>query len=206
MSPRLIPIIVSVSCLLWMGQPKHAFSQLTVQQPVFGVTGVTTTVSVPDRGRAHLGSISRARDSRSSFGPFRSGSNIGLDREHTGMSVGVTIHDFEAMDHYLLNQASSTATPRGANLSGNARHALEQLQAQQGGRPAAIPTPPPSATLAKAEKFWLLGQKAENEGKISVAKLHYRIASKYGSHAAKARLAQWDSQQDANSAIATRDR
>lgn len=202
MSPRLILTSLSLSLVLLVSQSDHCNAQLTVQQPVFGVTGVSTTVSVPDRGRAHLGSISRARSSRNSYGPFRSGSNIGVDREHTGMSVGVYIHDFEAMDRYLLSQGTSPTVAPGAQLSGNARHAFEQLQAHHGGSPA--PSTPPSETIAKAEKFWFLGQRAEKEGKLSVAKLHYRIASKYGSNAATVRLAHWDSE-DPASAIAKRD-
>ena len=165
----------------------RAFAQLTVQQPAFSVTGVTTTVSVPDRGRAHLGSISRARDSRSSFGPFRSGSNVGLDREHTGMSVGVYIHDFDEMDRYLLGQASSTSRTR---LSGNAAHAYRQLQSRHGGRIVSRQAPKP---ISKAEKYWALGQKAEKEGKPHIARLHYRIADKYGSKPAQARLVELNS-------------
>ena len=170
--------------------PQAGFAQLTVQQPVFGVNSVATTVSVPDRGRAHLGSISRARDSRTSFGPFRPGTSIGLDREHSGMSVGVYIHDFEAMDRYLLNQGNPVRDPSG--LSGNARHAWDQLSSHRGAKAVSNPGPKPSD---KAQKYWQLGQKAEREGKLSVARLHYRIASRYGSEAAETRLARWD---DAN--------
>lgn len=201
---RLQLVSLSLGFLCLIAQTKCGHAQLTVQQPVFGVTGVTTTVSVPDRGRAHLGSISRARDSRSTFGPFRSGSNIGLDREHTGMSVGVYIHDFEAMDRYLLSQGHAGANPRGSRLAGNAHHAFQQLQSHHGASPATAPTLP-STTLAKSEKYWLLGQKAEKDGKRSVAKLHYRIASKYGSNAAKTRLANWDSP-NAAPTLARRDR
>lgn len=176
------------AALVLILSPQAGQAQLTVQQPVFGVTSVATTVSVPDRGRAHLGSISRARDSRTSFGPFRPGTNIGLDREHSGMSVGVYIHDFEAMDRYLLNQGNSGSDP--SRLSGNARHAWDQLSAShRGAKAVSKPSPKP---LDKAQKYWQLGQKAEREGKRSVARLHYRIASRYGSEAAETRLAQWE--------------
>jgi hypothetical protein len=169
--------------------PESGLGQLTVQQPVFGVNSVTTTVSVPDRGRAHLGSISRARDSRTHFGPFRPGTHTGLDREHSTMSVGVYIHDFAAMDEYLLSQGTPS-TGDAPELSSNARHAFEQLQAHHG-RPSTKPLPDPVAA-SKAEKYWLLGQKAEREGKLSVARLHYRAASRQGSKAAQNRLAALD--------------
>jgi hypothetical protein len=178
--------------------PGTGMAQLTVQQPVFGVNSVSTTVSVPDRGRAHLGSISRARDSRVNFGPFRPGTNTGLDREHSGMSVGVYIHNFEAMDQYLLNQGTNASA--GSRLSGNAGHAWNQLQARQGTRPSA---PQPTAnSVSQSEKFWRLGHSAERKGNLTVARLHYRIASKHGSQAATARLAQWNDS-DAPEKVAT---
>jgi hypothetical protein len=169
--------------------PEKGFAQLTVQQPVFGVNSVATTVSVPDRGRTHLGSISRARDSRTHFGPFRPGTHTGFDREHSSMSVGVYIHDFEAMDQYLLSQGSN---PSGVSppLTGNARHAWGQLQAHHGSV-SAEPRPDPQKA-SKSEKYWQLGQKAEREGNLSVARLHYRVASRHGSKAAQDRLDEWD--------------
>jgi hypothetical protein len=169
--------------------PEASFGQLTVQQPVFGVNSVTTTVSVPDRGRAHLGSISRARDSRTHFGPFRPGTSTGLDREHSTMSVGVTIHDFAAMDEYLLSQGSASAHPS-PQLAGNALRAYEQLQAHHGGASARAVADPLAAS--KSEKYFLLGQKAEREGKPQVARLHYRVASRQGSKAAQDRLDELD--------------
>lgn len=183
----------TIACSLFAGlgllvfQPGNAFGQLTVQQPVFGVNSVATTVSVPDRGRAHLGSISRARDSRTHFGPFRPGTSTGLDREHSSMSVGVFIHDFEAMDQYLLSQGTSQPAPQ---LTGGARHAWEQLQAHHG--PVSAKSLPDPTTATKSEKYWQLGQKAEREGKLSVAKLHYKVASRHGSKAAQNRLEEWD--------------
>jgi hypothetical protein len=169
--------------------PVNGLAQLTIQQPVFGVNSVTTTVSVPDRGRAHLGSISRARDSRTHFGPFRPGTSTGLDREHSSMSVGVYIHDFEAMDQYLLNQGTPTSS-RLPQLSGGALHAWGQLQAHHGR--ASVPSLPDTAKASKSDKYWQLGQKAEREGNVAVARLHYRVASRHGSKAAQDRLDAWD--------------
>ncbi len=189
--------------MVWLGiQSQNAKAQVTVQQPVFGVTNVTTTVSVPDRGRAHLGSISRARDSRSHFGPFRPGTNTGLDREHTGLSVGVYIHDFEEMDRYLLGQGGGNPA-LGSRLSGNAGHAWNQLQAHHGSSPTTRTTV--SQPVDKSAKYWRLGQKSEEKGNISVAKMHYRIASKYGSLDAKTRLAELDAP-TTNTQIANRNR
>jgi hypothetical protein len=105
------------------------------------------------------------------------------------MSVGVYIHDFEAKDQYLHNQGTNPSA--GSRLYGNAGHAWNQLQARQGTRPS---TPQPTANaVSKSDKFWRLGQSAEQEGNLTVARLHYRIASKHGSQAATAKLAQWES-------------
>ena len=200
MSQERIALSVAVALAGVVFHQQHGHAQLTVQQPVFGVNSVATTVSVPDRGTAHLGSISRARSSRSTFGPFRSGTNLGLDREHTGMSVNVYIHDFEAMDRYLLGQAPA-APPASSQLTGNAHHAWNQLQAQHG--PVSSQVLPDPSRLSKSEKYWRLGQQAEQEGNRSVARLHYRIAMKYGSQPAKTRLAQLKAA-EAHSAVANR--
>lgn len=191
-SRAIVLSLLSGACFVCL--PEKGFGQFAVQQPVFGVNSVSTTVSVPDRGRAHLGSISRARDSRTHFGPLRPGTNTGLDREHSGISAGVYIHDFEAMDQYLLNQGKSPAAQASPQLTGGARHAWEQLEAHHG--VVSVPKPLPDAQQAStSQKYWLLGQKAEREGNLSVARLHYRLASRHGSQAAQSRLDAWDQSQ-----------
>ncbi len=155
MFPNRIALAVVVVLAGFVFSPRQGQAQLTVQQPVFGVNSVGTTVSVPDRGTAHLGSISSARSGSKTFGPLPSGTNYGFDRQHTGMSVNVYIHDFEAMDRYLLGQAPA-APAANPQLTGNARHAWSQLQAEHGPVfPQRLPDP---QTLSKAEKYWRLGQ------------------------------------------------
>lgn len=85
----------------------------TVQLPTFSFFSVGTTVSVPDRGSAYLGGIKRAATGRNEFGvpmlPFRPFKNTGIGREVSASSVHVTatIHDFEAMDEFLLSQPTA---------------------------------------------------------------------------------------------------
>jgi hypothetical protein len=76
--------------------------ELAVQQPVFGVTGVATTVSVPDRGRVGLGAISRggAAQSSSGFGWRQRGRSSFT--EQSSLSVSATIHDFDELDRAAL--------------------------------------------------------------------------------------------------------
>lgn len=90
---------------------------LAVQLPTFSHFSVGTTVLVPDRGSAFMGGIGRSVSGRSTFGtpllPFRPFRNTAIGTGHGAMSthVSVWIHDFQAMDEYLLNQAPRTVRP-----------------------------------------------------------------------------------------------
>ncbi len=95
-----------------------AFGQLpgsAVQLPTFSQFSVGTTVSVPDRGSAFMGGINRSASGRNSFRspllPFRPFKNTAIGSEQSAMGVHVSawIHDFEAMDEYLLSQPPRTA-------------------------------------------------------------------------------------------------
>lgn len=119
----------AVGVFLTAAVSQTAFAQRgTVQQPVVSRFSVGTTVSVPDRGRAHLASVSRAGDGRKSFGPFSPGSSRGMFRDHSSSSVGVTIHDLDEMDRRLLGTA--TRISRSRHLSANAEHAWRSLVAR----------------------------------------------------------------------------
>jgi hypothetical protein len=91
-----------------------------VQLPTFRFFGLSTTVSVPDRGSAYLGGVSRSAMSRSERGvpivghvPFagRAFGNraIAGRTETSGARVSAYIHDFEAMEEELLGQAGTVA-------------------------------------------------------------------------------------------------
>ncbi len=85
-----------------------------VQLPTFSQFGVGTTVSVPDRGSGFMGGISRSSSGRNSFRspllPFRPFKNtaVGSQLGAMNMHVSAWIHDFEAMDEYLLSQPPRT--------------------------------------------------------------------------------------------------
>ncbi len=194
--------------LATIGSASAAQAQLTIQQPVFGVNSTATTVSVPDRGRAHLSSISRAGDSRTVTGPFRSGSNFGQFRDHSSTSVTATIHDFEEMDRYLLNQPTTAAAAGSIDRDADYRALLARNQRRgmplggpsimsvAGAGAVTEPAPPaaaralpplPKVNVDSAQSF-ALGQKAEERGAVGVARLHYRMAAKSGHAEAAARL------------------
>ena len=179
---------------LLVGLPGIASAQnITVQQPVIRNFSVGTVVSVPDRGRAHLGSVSRAGESRSSYGPLRSGTSIGLFRNHAGVSTHVWIHDLRAMDEQILRRKRRSARiPAGRPLSRNAEHADRGLISRyraHSTRSSAIRSRSVSGTEDPAAKFYRLGLRAEKRGKKSLARLHYRMAAKHGSGLAKRKLA-----------------
>jgi hypothetical protein len=122
-----------LNCSAWLcgvvvaGAAAHAVGQ-AVQLPTYSFTTTSTTVSVPDRGSAYLGGISRAETGRTELGtPIlgklpvggRAFKNVGIGqtRGASSMHVTATIHDFEAMDEALLggpaSSLSSSAPGRG---------------------------------------------------------------------------------------------
>jgi hypothetical protein len=123
-------IAVSVGACFFplLGSAPACAQQITVQQPVFSNFSVATTVSVPDRGGALLGGVSSAGDFVSQRGPLGLGGRTrGSFRHHQNVTAHVYIHDFEAMDQYLLNQPTRSPTPAGELLTGNTRRAFETL-------------------------------------------------------------------------------
>lgn len=117
---RIWPTIAILSSVITLHAQDRA-----VQQPVVRQFGVGSSVSVPDRGRALLGGVSRGATSTKRFGgPFRSGTNTGREFSNSSVSVSVYIHDFEAMDAALLNAAeASPAAKSKSNVQLNPRAA-----------------------------------------------------------------------------------
>ncbi|MFT4558735.1 MAG: hypothetical protein ACI92S_004121, partial [Planctomycetaceae bacterium] len=89
---RSLILIAVISTGLTVVYSSESFGQLTVQQPVIQSTGGNFAVSVPDRGGILLGSISRAGESRKSYGlPFTRGSSVGRFSQHSSLSSHVWI-------------------------------------------------------------------------------------------------------------------
>ena len=122
MRTTMLPILLA--CALSSTEASNAFGQLTVQQPVIQSIGGQFAVSVPDRGGIHLGSISRAGESRNSYGfPFTRGSSVGRFTTHSSMSAHVWIHDLREMDRMILDMAESAPTSSRSSTSSEARRA-----------------------------------------------------------------------------------
>ena len=169
-----------LTCLIWMAFDSRAFcQQLVIQQPVVGTTSASTSVVVPNGGRAFLGGVSSTQSGRSRYGFAQPGSSIGLSRSSSSMSVGVTIIDLREMDEAILNSVpdqpeSSTTFTRHAN-------AVRSSRANRLHEPVRE-TP---STAERASLFERLARKAELENRPGAAKLHWQMAAKYGSAIAR---------------------
>ncbi len=155
-----------------------------VQLPTYSYFGTSTTVSVPDRGRTYMGGINRASSGSNQyrspllpFSPFKNRS-IGSSRGASSTSVSVHIHDFQAMDEYLLNRPTAFSAGR------TDPWARRLAEAQQS--PNIRPAPDPKLAAAQKEQskraeavtFFERGVKAEAAGKANVARIYYQMASR----------------------------
>lgn len=163
-----------------------ALAQVAVQQPVIGTTAISTTVSVPDRGTTFLGGTSSALSGRSQYGPIRSGTSLGVTRQSSSMSVSVHVIDLKAMDEAILNSRPTIEDrARDIDTPGNSRRTVTRTS-----EPEATETVSPAAKAARSVSLALESEKA---GKLGVAKLHWKMAAKYGSKVAEKRLAELNS-------------
>ncbi|WP_299460508.1 hypothetical protein [uncultured Gimesia sp.] len=203
MNYRLVGISVLFIAGSVQNQQSHA-QAIRIQQPVVQQFSTGTTVSVPDRGSALLGGFHSGAVQSRQVGPFRQGSSYGQAFQSANSSVSVYIHDFEAMDRMLLNSA-----PASIRNSGGHQHWKQQLLSQHAHTPDSKRTadsgdlPPERSSLSqavtqsKAERFFELGRNAEEKHATpNIAILHYRMAVKYGSTKAEARLQKLISHQE----------
>lgn len=190
MNHKIASITMAICYLGWLSQSPNLAQELRIQQPIVQQFSTGTTVSVPDRGRALLGGVSSGATRSRRVGPLRRGSSYGREFRSSTSTVGVYIHDFESMDQFLLNSAPSAAR------NSSRTHYLDQMFLRQpySSQQAIVRDRTQSLNTlglqeSKAKRFFKLGQSAEKKHATSmVAKLHYRMAAKYGSQKAKSRL------------------
>lgn len=99
-----------------------------LQIPSVVVNAVQTAVSVPDRGSAFLGGVSRGASSSNLYGFSSIGSSVGRVHSNTAQSVFVTIHDFEEADQLLLSAPRNDGRDRRQFKSPRAKQAWKQLE------------------------------------------------------------------------------
>jgi hypothetical protein len=102
-----------------------------VQLPVIGVNSVQTTVSVPDRGSALLGGVSRAAASSNRYGFTPIDSSLGRRHSNASQRVFVTIHDFEEADQILLSAPRRDDGDRPKFRNARAKSAWKQLTSRR---------------------------------------------------------------------------
>lgn len=141
---RMLLAVLSMSSMSWM---TPAFSQV-VMLPTQRQFSVSTSVLVPDRGMAHLGSIGRVREGSVTRGVpglaqlpmagrlFR---NQGIGREvgHVGATVTATIIDLQELDRQVLASASvSVPTAEEIQLARKANFLISNLGRQSSSQAA----------------------------------------------------------------------
>lgn len=128
--------------------------RLLLQSPVFARFAVNTTVSVPDRGSALSGSVSRAADGTKSFGPIPNGSSRGRSLSHRSVRSSVYIHDFAAMDPFLRDRYRTAPPP-------------DPVQEKR------------EREARAAVAYRKLADKAERNGKLKLARRYQQLARDY---------------------------
>jgi len=103
----------------------------TVQLPTFSFFSISTTVMVPDSGTGFIGGVGRGASGLHSNGLGSRAGASGLDAG--GMSIGVQIHDFKAMDRALLGDKKAADAQAAAEDRWIARY--ERAKESTAGRP-----------------------------------------------------------------------
>lgn len=196
---RRIMVVVGCMCGLLMQISAAQAQRLTVQEPTLETFGVGTTVSVPDRGQMSVAGSGRSAASRSSFGPLRSGTNLGLSSQASGLSVGAYVHDLREMDRRILAGAQQSRSVRDqAALPVAADRAYETLRNGATAKTfadVAQSTSPTAASRTKAqitqaaegpsaERLLGRAREAESNGKRELALAYLRTARDLGSREA----------------------
>jgi len=153
---------------------------VTVQLPTLSFFTVSTTVVVPDRGGAALGGVGSSRRRSSSFGsPLIPGRNRGFAAGMSigGMSTHAFVHDFEAMDKALLEQAA--AQRRSADGPEIVRDTLDPARNRKVGSLAEIraqQADAEAAEQAEALAYFEKARRMQEQGKKGVARIYYQMA------------------------------
>ena len=203
-------VLLATAILATAAAPVRAQPAVAVQLPTYSFFGMSTTVSVPDRGGVYLGGVNRAQsglsEARSPLLPFAPFRNRGLSTgaSAAGASVSAYIHDFEAMDPYWHGLPSS-----GSGLaSGGGVAGVKRLDGVAGAKrsvphrsattsrplvltPAELARQQPVAPVdpeQEAEKLFALGSEAQAQGNLGAAKVFYEMAARRASGELRTRI------------------
>lgn len=184
---------LSAGMLAGLVSPAVAQLPATVQLPSFSYFGVDTSVSVPDRGSMSVGGVGRSSMGSTAFGPVLGPRSRSFGRQMSASSTTVhaTIHDFDAMDRQLLDQArkSYRVSPRAATSA--ARDEASSAAAGPAGSVAEarrMYAAERSAQERDAVKYMEQAERAAARGKPQVARVLYQMAERRASGELKAEI------------------
>jgi hypothetical protein len=159
-------------------------SAQTVQLPTFHQFGVSTTVSVPDRGSTSLGGMRRSATGSNQFGaPGLPGNRSGgAGMQGGGVGVSVQIHDFDAMDQDLHQQAAGMrgSDPRRGNTIG------QEFGRRNPANDSAVPSLAEIRRRKAAQKsseddvrsLMARGEEALADGRLGTAKIYFQMVAR----------------------------
>ena len=179
---------LAVPLVLCSVDPAAAQQPTTVQLPSYSTFGVNTSVSAPDRGSMSLGGGGRSSSGSTAFGPSRS---YGRQSSASRTSVHARVHDLNAMDRQLLDQArKSYGKPSGS-----------ASRKTSGDASSAAAGPPGSVAEARrlhaaetasqerdALKYFAQAERSAAGGKPQVARVLYQMAERRASGELKAEI------------------
>jgi hypothetical protein len=189
-------VTISVFGALWVSTAE-SMAQV-IQFPIVRQFGVSTTVMVPDSGRASLGGVRSAREGQVSRGnpllPGRLGSNRAIGREHSTSDAWavVRIIDMKEWDRMTLLAASPDEISRLSEKAADITKAVRQNQKSNAGasslaelrsRRQAIEQNALAETRKKLEK----AEDFEKRGRLATARIYYRLAYQDGDSATRTR-------------------
>lgn len=192
---RIYPLAFSPLIVLLSAATVRA--QAVVQLPSYSVFGVSTSVSVPDRGSISLGGVGQSSSGSTAFGPALGPGNRAFGRSTSASSATLhaTIHDSDALDRATLARAarrpSLAASGGSRRLSPYSRHSVPGLAAAQ-----STADRPPEGSLVDARRLHQAAaadkdrevldelahaRRAAEQGRLGVAKVYYRVAARRAS-------------------------
>ena len=172
--------------------PAAAQVPSTVQLPSYSTYGVSTSVSVPDRGRAYLGGMGGSSSGSTAYGPVFGPGSRGYGRQ-TGagsVDVRVTIHDFDAMDKLLLGQAAGSSPAARRSLASGRAGQSSAAQAPRGSLAEARQrhSAEVEAEQQKALNYVRQARRSAARGKPKVAKVLLQMAERRASPELKVQI------------------
>jgi Flp pilus assembly secretin CpaC len=207
MLKRVVLIAIMIILAAGVDSLSRQASAQVIMLPTYRVFSIGTSVMVPDRGMAHLGGISTARESSVSrgvpgfgqlpmAGPLFANRAIGRELGHVGAHVTATIIDQRELDQQVLSAAARSRPGLSAQDAALARKAAflnQHLARPSSSQPAPAARSLPAEHLSQIRQrqqqagreqqlegleLMIVAQQKELEGKLGVARIYYQQAAR----------------------------